>query len=193
MNKGFTLIEALIAIVIFVLGIGAVFMVSLSVYNTNSYLFQQSIAMGEARRGIETMLKEIQEAKNGQDGSYIIEKANDYEFIFYSDVDTDQQTEKIRYFLDGENLKRGIIEPTGHPVQYLLQNEKIITITSYVRNQPPIFRYYDGQNNELPAPARLKDTKLMMVYIVVNVDPARPPEDFVLESYVQLRNLKTNL
>ncbi len=30
----------------------------------------------------------------------------------------------------------------------------------------------------------------MKVYLVVNVDPNRPPQDFELESFVQLRNLK---
>jgi hypothetical protein len=62
-----------------------------------------------------------------------------------------------------------------------------------VINQPPIFRYFDGNNQELPAPSRLKDTKLMKVYLVINVDPNKPPVDFVLESNVQIRNLKTNL
>jgi len=193
MNKGFTLIEIMVAIFIFVLGMGAVFSVALHLYNTNSFLFQQSVAIGEARRGIETMLKEIREARGGQDGAYIIEIANDYEFVFYSDIDTDTAVERVRYFIDGTNLKKGVIEPTGHPIQYLAANEKISILTLYVRNQPPIFHYYDGQGAELPAPARLKDTKMMMVYIVVNVDPLRPPQDFVLESYVQLRNLKTNL
>lgn len=193
MNKGFTLIETMVAIAIFVLGVGAVFMVAFNLYTTHSFIFQQSMAIGEARRGIEVMIKEIREAKNGQDGSYVLEVANDYEFIFYSDVDTDEAVERIRYFIDGTNLKRGMIEPTAHPVKYLAEDEKISIISSYVRNQPPIFHYYDGNNNELPAPARLKDTKMMMIYIVINIDPNRPPQDFVLESYVQLRNLKTNL
>ena len=39
-------------------------------------------------------------------------------------------------------------------------------------------------------PARLKDTKMMKVYLVVNIDPNRPPNEFELESSVQLRNLK---
>ncbi len=193
MDKGFTLIETMIAIAIFVLGVGAVFMVAMNLYTTHTYIFQQSMAIGEARRGIEVMIKEIREAKNGQDGSYVIQAANDYEFVFYSDVDTDEDIEKVRYFIEGTDLKRGMTEPTEHPVKYLPENEELSIISAYVRNQPPIFHYYDGDNNELPAPARLKDTKTMMIYIVVNIDPNRPPNDFILESYVQLRNLKVNL
>jgi prepilin-type N-terminal cleavage/methylation domain-containing protein len=193
MNKGFTLIEVMISIAIFIIGIGAVFMVASNLYTTNSFIMQQSMAIGEARTGIEIMMKEIREAKNGQDGSYVLEMANDYEFIFYSDIDNDQQTERVRYFLQNNNLKRGIVDPTGYPAQYILSTEKTSIISAYVRNLPPIFRYYDGNGFELPAPARLKDTKTMMLYIVINIDPLRPPQDFVLESYVQLRNLKTNL
>jgi hypothetical protein len=34
---------------------------------------------------------------------------------------------------------------------------------------------------------------MMKLRLAINVDPTRPPDDFVLESEVQIRNLKTNL
>jgi prepilin-type N-terminal cleavage/methylation domain-containing protein len=191
--KGFTLIEMLITIFIFLLAIGAIFGIASHLYKTNDYIFQQSQAIGEARRGIETMVKEIREAREGDDGSYIIEEAQDFEFIFYSDIDNDQETERVRYFLDGSDFKKGVIEPEGWPIKYPSQKEKIIVLSAYVRNQPPIFHYYDGDGNELSPPSRLKDTKLMKLNLVINVDPNRPPQDFTLESQVQIRNLKTNL
>ena len=46
------------------------------------------------------------------------------------------------------------------------------------------------ENEITSVPARLVDTKLMKVYLVVNVNPNRPPNEFELESFVQLRNLK---
>jgi len=33
----------------------------------------------------------------------------------------------------------------------------------------------------------------MHVFLKINVDPSRPPDDFDLESDTQIRNLKTNL
>ncbi|GAH01061.1 unnamed protein product, partial [marine sediment metagenome] len=39
-------------------------------------------------------------------------------------------------------------------------------------------------------PARLVDTKLMKVFLIVDVDPNRSPKGFELESYAKLRNLK---
>lgn len=320
--KGFTLIETLVVIFIFTLIMGAVSGLIVMAYRTHGYTWEQSIAIDEARRGIEIMIKEIREARSGEDGSYPIEKAGDKEFIFYSDIDDDRQTERVRYFLgtvssgnqiqkcvtftkggacsvtfsnflkgnlksaqakvsvegdfgagneyaevfaDGiklgnlcqtgcsdcagtwqgttifdvasqasdnsiqfladaasrvdpfcnweesnhslkaqfefswteeisgleHELKKGVIEPTGSPIKYPLDKEKISIISSYVRNVPPIFEYFDQNGNKIvDYPARLKDTKLMRVYLVINIDPNRPPQDFELESSVQLRNLK---
>lgn len=314
--KSFTLIETLVTIAIFFLLFGAVSAFVVMAYRTQTYTWQQSIAIEEARRGIETMVKEIREAREGQDGSYPIELAADKEFIFYADIDKDGQVERVRYFLgtagsgsqtqecvtfadggtcsvtfsnflsgrltsaevkvsvdgdfgwsreyaeiygDGQYLgricktgcsdcpgtwqgtqtfdvknqasdnsiqfladassyvdwcsprmkakfdlswteelpgeahqfKKGVIKPIGDPPRYPLDQEKVTVLSSYVRNVPPIFRYFDQNGQELTdLPARLKDTKMMEVYLVINVDPNRPPQDFELKSVVQLRNLK---
>ncbi len=318
--KGFTLIETLVTIFVFALAIGVVSGFILMAYRTQSYTWQQSIAIDEARRGIETMVKEIREAREGDDGSYPIEMAGDKEFIFYSDIDKDGETERVRYFLgqissqilssncvvysaggscsvnfsnffqgtlksaqvkvsvegdlgasneyveifadgiklgtlcqtgctdcagtwqgttifdvfsqagdnnitfladasskvdsncsweepnhkmkanfefsitqevQGTEFKKGVIKPVGTPPAYPSDQEEISILTSYVRNVPPIFEYFDQNGNKIiEYPARLKDTKLMKVYLIVNVDPNRPPQDFELESWVQLRNLK---
>lgn len=317
--KGFTLIETIVTITVFVLIMGAVTGFIIMAYRTQSYTWQQSMAIDEARRGIEAMVKEIREAKEGEDGSFPIEKAEDKEFIFFTDVDEDGEIERVRYFLgtvgsgnqtnecitfaqggscsvafsnflngslisaqvkasvegdfgwgnreyagiyaDGIKLndicksgcsdcpgtfqgttvfdvtdrtnddsvtfladatsyvdpncphamkakfefnwtedlsafahefKKGVINPAGSPPTYPLGQEEITILTSYVRNAPPIFEYFDQNGNKIEDyPARLKDTKLMKVFLVVNIDPNRPPQDFELESFVQLRNLKT--
>jgi len=314
---GFTLIETIVAIFVFTLVMGAVSGLIIVVYRTHGYAWQQSIAIEEARRGIETMVREIREARPGDDGSYPIEKAGDKEFVFYSDIDKDGATERVRYFwgtvsfgseikecqtsvkggtcsvsfsnflkgtlklaqvkiaVDGDfghsreyaeifadgtkigeicktgcsdcpgtwqgtqtfivtlqaadnsisfladatsyvdplcpqsmkvkfefswtedlaglahQFRKGVINPVGSPPTYPSAQEKISILSSYVRNTPPIFEYYDQNGNKIEDyPARLKDTKVMRVYLVVNVDPNRPPQDFELESSVQLRNLK---
>ena len=87
--KGFTLVETLVAIIVFSLALGVVTSFIILGYRNQGYAWQQALAINEARRGIETMIREIREAKTGQDGSYPIEKAEDKEFIFYSDIDKD--------------------------------------------------------------------------------------------------------
>jgi len=196
---GMTLVEMLVsvALIIIVMGGAAGFVIGL--YRAYYYTFEQSQAVNEALIGVETMTKEIREAVSGNDGSYIIEKADDFEFIFYSDIDGDSLVERVRYFLDGSNFTKEVIRPVGMPLHYITNPsdpsylKSTTFLSTHVRNLPPIFRYFDGNLQELPSPARLKDTKIMRVNLVVNIQPDRLPGDFVLESEVQLRNLKTNL
>ena len=97
--RGFTLIETLMVIVVFGLVWGAISAFIWMIYKTYGFTWQQAVAIDEARKGIETMVKEIREARFGDDGSYPIEKAADKEFIFYSDIDQDGDTERVRYYL----------------------------------------------------------------------------------------------
>ena len=316
-KAGFTLVETVVTIAVFALIMGAVSSLILMLYKTQSYAWEQAVAINEARKGIEIMTKEIREAREGSDGSYMIEKADDKEFIFYSDIDNDAKTERVRYFLgtvnsgaqtkecqtsfkggdcsvdfsnflqgtltsasvkvsvDGDfgmsneyaeiyadtikigdicktgcsdcrgawqgtatynvaskagdnsitfladarsyvdpqcpyamkarfefsftedlsafahQFKKGVIKATGDPPTYPTNQEIVTILTSYVRNIPPIFEYFDASGNKITDyPSRLVDTKMLKLYLVVNINPSRPPWDFGLESFVQLRNLK---
>lgn len=314
--------ETLVAIVVFTLAFGAVTAFIILSYRTYNYSYEQSVAIDEARKGVEVMTQEIRQARQGDAGAYPIEKADDKEFVFYSDIDADDQAERVRYFLgevnsgsltqdcvvstrggscsvnftnflrgtikaaqvqisiegdlgaaneyaeifvDGQKLsdlcqtqcsdcagawqgtmtydvtgssgdnslqfladatnqvdpscqwqnpnhalkarfilswteelmeqgnefKKGVIEPVGSPPTYPADQETIQNLSYYVRNAPPIFEYFDAQNEKITIyPARLKDTKLMKVYLIINANPDRPPEDFELESFIELRNLK---
>lgn len=101
MKKGFTLIEALVSISVFVLAMGAVTAAILQLYRTQFYTIRQADAVNEARKGIETLTKEIREGTTGADGAYVLAKTNDNEFTFFSDVDDDGVVERIRYFRGG--------------------------------------------------------------------------------------------
>lgn len=320
--RSFTLIETLVTITIMVLIIGAVYGLVVVLYRTHAFSLQQATAVDEARRGIETMVRETREASSGEDGSYLIEKAGDKEFVFYGDIDKDGEIERVRYFLgavgsgsqieesvtfsdggscnvvisdflqgelasaqvkisvegdfgwsieyaeiyaDGDYLgricqsgcsdcngdwqgdlvfditeqaednyieflidstssvndicdwqepnhamkvkfelsyeennpelahqfKKGITNPTAFPIEYPEDQEEVIILSSYVRNTPPIFKYFDSEGNELiEEPIRIIEATLMRVYLIVNVVPGQAPNDFELESYVQIRNLK---
>lgn len=200
-QKGFSLIEVIFVISIFILALIAITAFILNTYRIYKYNFEQISTINEARRGIELMVKEIREAQYGDDGSYPLKEAGDFQFIFYSDIDKDEKVERVRYFLSGTDFKKGVVEPSGDPAQYVLADEIVSVISFYVRNSDilPVFTYYNGDwpgdtvNNPLPTLTRLTDTKLMHVYLIVNIDPNRPPDNFELESDTQIRNLKTNL
>lgn len=187
-SKAFTLIETIATLAIFVIAMGIVSGFIIHGYRVHGYLLWQAQATEEARRGIETMVKEIRGAWSGEDGSYLIGEAKDFEFIFYSNIDRDLETERIRYYVEGTDLIKEIIDPEGFPPQYSSQPKKIF-LSRYVRNSPPIFKYFDEKGEELAYPARKKDTKIIKVYLEINVNPARLPSHLVIESVVLPRNL----
>ena len=201
LSNGFTLIETLIAISVFALAIGVISGLIVMGYKVQGYSWQQSQAINEARKGVETMVKEIREAGTAEGGAYTIDTAEDFQFIFYSDVDKDDRIEKVRYYIEGDpesdigaRFMKSTIEPQGFPVTYPDGSEVSVVVSNYVRNSPPVFKYYQDDGTELiEMPARKKDTKVMKVYLVINVNLHRSPQDFELKSSVQIRNLKTNL
>ncbi|MCX6760713.1 MAG: hypothetical protein NTZ84_01220, partial [Candidatus Nealsonbacteria bacterium] len=92
----------------------------------------------------------------------------------------------------GNELRKGVISATSSPVQYPLDQEQISVLTSYVRNAPPIFEYFDANGNKITSvPTSLVDTKMIKTFLVININPNRLPDEFGLETSVQLRNLKT--
>ncbi len=198
--KAFGLIETIVSIAIFALITIAVGNFISASYRTSRFAEEQREAIVSARRGIETMIQEIKSARAGEDGSYPIQIAEDFSFTFFGDIDGDSRVEKVRYWLDGTNLKKGSIEPSGVPINYPSNTEIIKILSPYVRNGAiPIFHYFNSDypgdviNNPLPTPTRLLQTKLMQVTLQINVDVNKAPNSFTLESLTELRNLKTNL
>jgi len=328
--QGFTIIETMMAIAVFTLIWGALMSMIVLIYRTHGYAMEQSMAVSEARRGVDAMAKELRQARYGDNGAYPIEKAASKEIIFYSDIDDDGQAERVRYYLAtvrsktqtkecisyqqgggcsvsfnnfytgtlrsaqvrvstegyygttsrysqfrvdgaspinmcldsegrsicseclgawqdtrtfdvtsallnkseksvqfsltgtnsvkprcdwintdhslkaqyefsfteeipnmGHELRRGVTEPSGSPVAYPSNQEQASVITSYVRNAPPIFTYFDKNGIQITDdPSILRDTKMVRLFMVVNINVNRAPDDYDLEQYVQIRSLK---
>ncbi len=201
--NGFTVIEVLTVIGILLVVITATFAVSISGFKNQFFMQELNDATEEAKRGIEVMVAEIREAANGDDGSYPLVSAQNFELIFFSNIDEDGLTERVRYFLDSSQLKRGITKPNGFPLVYDPENnEAADTLVSYVSNDlssEPIFFYYnqnypgDDAKNPLTAPANLLAVRAIKIRLFCNVNLERAPDDIELSSFVQIRNLKTNL
>lgn len=199
-KSGFTLIEVLIgASLTLVIGASIVGLVVILGQNRVEVL-QSYINVEGLNSNLTTMIREVRNARPGNNGAYTLAVAQDQEFVFYSDVDFDGETERVRYTLNGTDLQKGVTEPSGFPITYDLNQESVRVVGENIRNGVnPIFYYYNGDwpedtvNNPLPSPIRLSETKLMQISLRVNDIPNDADNDFVLESYVQLRSLKQNL
>lgn len=194
-SEGFTAIESVVVVAVFSFLIAAISSSILYFYRANSYTVEQSYALNSARKGMETMVYEIRETAYSDTGAYPVALAADNSFEFYSDVDRDASVERIRYFLDGSNLKRGELQSSGNPPAYNPANEIINILSESVRNDisQPVFKYYDRDGNLIEDLSEVADICLIKIHLIVNVIEGRAPEEFTLYSTVSLRNLKTNL
>jgi prepilin-type N-terminal cleavage/methylation domain-containing protein len=199
-RNGFTLLELILAVFMFsFISLGIVWL-STIYFKTYSFSFEENQSIGIAQYGITMMVKEIREARNGDDGAWPLVICNDNDITFYSDVTNDGRSDKIRYFLDGTILKKGIIQPTTVPVTYPTGNEVITTIASSVDTSTgPIFTYYNGNwpvditNNPLIAASRQKNSRFIKIHIRINITNNYGSKPLDLTSGVQIRSLKDNL
>jgi prepilin-type N-terminal cleavage/methylation domain-containing protein len=197
---GFTLLEVMIATFIFSAIAGGVAIFSAYYLKNYSFSFEENQSVSIAQTGLTTMLREIREARIGDDGAWPIVDALDNSFTFYSDVTNDGRSDKVRYFLNGTTLQKGVIQPTTVPVSYPSNTETFTTIASNIDvSGGSIFRYYNGNwpsdviNNPLTASDRLLSTRYVVVYVRINISQNFAAQPFELTSGVTIRSMKTNL
>jgi len=199
-REGFTLIEVLAATILVIgLGLGIVGLQSMVTQN-RLVVWRSYLSVNDANSNLQSLVKELRMAKAGDNGAYPLEVVADQEIVFYSDIDFDGQTEKVKYYLDGPNFYKTTIEPQGYPATYPAEDEKTRLLTESVQNgEEPVFYYYNGSwpqdagNNPLPIANRLSDTRLIKIYLKANPEAGVPDKDYILQSFVQIRMLKENL
>ena len=145
LNQGFSIVEIIVATFM-----GTVVFVGAYTW-WNVSLKQFVVGVGtinnseQAQRSLRAMTDVLREARDGEDGAYPMALADDQELIIYSDVTGDLMADRVRYFLDGNELKRGVIEPAGDPTIYDPNTETVTVLATGVENgTEPIFYYYNA-------------------------------------------------
>lgn len=194
-KKGYTLLEITVAISIFLIlaVIGSDYVIR--GLKSITFAYEMEEAVKNARNVINKIIKEVRKANTSDCGDYLLDQVNPQSFSFYSDMDSDGVMEKIRYFLENGQFKKGVIKPAGFPLTYSNANESITLSSDYVNNQTdPIFYYYDVNNNVLANPAANKSSiRMIKTSLKINVTPEVAPADYYVDTYIQIRNLKDNL
>ena len=190
------MIELLFGISIFVLVMGALTFFARNIWVYNSYVSVGLNDVNNGRSALKTMVAEIRTASTADTGAYVIALATSASFTFYSDIDNDGLKEKVRYFVNGSTLQKGVIKPTGIPLTYNAANEKITILIPYVTNAS-IFDYYDknydGTGAALTSPVNIALIRLVKITVNIDKDPNQAPVTTVLSTQVSIRNLKDNL
>lgn len=192
-TRGLTLIEALVTVAIISLATIAVAGAVVFFYRTNAYTMEQSVAINEARRGIDEAVRNVREATYAETGSYPVESAATDSFTFYSDIDKDMDVERVRLFLDGTTFKRGVTKPAGTPVTYSGQPENVDLLAQDVRNgaeNVDVFSYVNATGTPVTDLSSITDISYVNITLVVNVNPSKLPRSFTLTSSATMRNLR---
>jgi len=199
--RGMTLIELLIAIGVVLITMEGFTYLFLKTWDTNKFILEEGMASAAASRATNQIVIQLRGVQQGQNGSYPIVTAGDFDLTLYADIDDDGVIERVHYFLDQPNdqLKVGVTDPNTsvQPATYPVGDATVTVMTSYVVNESdnPAFAYYndnypgDTTNNPLATPANVANIQLIKVHLLVNINPVHAPDNINIESFVDLRNL----
>jgi len=197
-KSGMTLIEALFAIAIFVMGIAGFTQLFVKSWQSNRYVFEMGQSSLAASQAVNKMGDYIRRTRQGDDGAFPVKSANDNDIVFFCDFDKDGVAERVHLYKSGGNILMGVRKPTDSiPKTYPSGDQTTIMIASNIINSAstPVFYYYnknypgDQTNNPVSTPATVADIRLMKIYLQINIDPNRAPDNIAIESFIELRNL----
>ncbi len=191
------MIEVLVAIGIFLLLITGIVNLLLWGMHGRDVVWEQLSTQNEGRKIVQDFTNELRRASVSSIGAYPIEVANTSTIVFYSNIDSDTWRERVRYFLSGKLLQKGVIKPTGNPMVYSGTNEVITTVVNDVANTSSLFYYYDqnyssASGTPMTTPINITAVRMVGIKLMLEEKPNVAPAPFVIESKVEIRNLKSN-
>lgn len=199
-DAGFTLIEMLVAIAIFVIvSVGLVALVS-NVFISSSRQSNLLADSDQARKLAFNIINELRNAAVSSTGAYALATADNQTLTFYSNIDSDAGVERVRYFAQNGKLYKGVLEPVGDPLTYNPANEKIFVVQNNLANGiNPLFYYYDGaydgvNGSALSQPVSVTAVKFIKLDLkVYNTGGVTNTNFYTVTASGSIRNLKENL
>jgi len=196
-QAGLTLIETLMVISIMTILSGVLFSSIFSLYRYNANAFAQAQEVNNARRGLNTLTRDLREMTYAEDGTFPVVRMENHFMSFYSDIDRDENVEYVEYELASTTLYKRTHNPTGNPPVYNFSTpDQIETLSVFVQNNlqaTSTFTYFDTNGTQLTVGSLLTDVRYVRAQIIVNIDPIGSPGEFMLRTSVAPRNLKDNL
>lgn len=204
-DKGFTLVEMMIALAVLVIMTVAIVTLFIFLYREQATDIVRIQRISAASQAIKKMSSEIRKINRGEvDGSSPIEFGGGNGLMFYSDIDDDGLMEKVEYSLSGTNLEKIVTEPEliGSSYKYVNPNDPIVIVSDVKNGAEPIFRYYgnDYTGSEDPLPlidppldppsVSIAEIRLIEISLDINPDNNYLTQPFHIETKIHPRNLK---
>lgn len=197
-KKGFTLLEGLVAMGIFLLLIVPITGFLINGFRYNTVIWEQLKTQNDGRRALRETVDVLRKVETSSLGGFPIVSAGSYDLTVYSNVDTDSYREKVRFWLDGTTLKKNIVKPSGSPLSYAGVGTTIEIahdVVNIAKNMP-LFTFYDenytGTESALTSPISVTAVRLIKIDLEIEKDATKTPVPLRVESMVQIRNLKIN-
>ncbi|MFZ1735817.1 MAG: prepilin-type N-terminal cleavage/methylation domain-containing protein [Candidatus Moraniibacteriota bacterium] len=196
--KGMSLIEMIIAIAIFTMGMAGFSTLFLQSWKQNSYTLEMGQTAIAISQSVNKLSRYIREARQADNGSYPVVSANDNDLVFYCDYDKDGVTERIHIYKSGTDIVLGVRDPSGSfPITYASGDATTSVIAQRIVNtgSQPIFLYYDASypedsvNNPIVTPATVPNVRLVKINLYMNIDPNHAPDNVNIQSFAEMRNL----
>lgn len=197
-KKGFTLIETLVAITILSLGTAAAVLLFTKMMQSKAYSLEMGRSSFIVSRSIGDLTQTLRRARQSDAGAHPIVSANKNDLVVYSDYDKDGVTERLHIYLSNGKVYMGIRRPSGtFPKTYAAGDEITNQIADNIVNtvNDPMFSYYNSDypediiNNPVATPANVSEIRLVKIFLKINIDPNRAPDNIQQETFVNFRNL----
>lgn len=190
--RGYTLIEMLVIVAIIAIVMPALMNVIVSLYSSRNDTFARAAALIEATHGVNAIVRDVRASVYSESGALPIVSFSSDSLTLYADTDFDGRVERVRYFLDGTVVRRGIIEPTSSAT-YPSADEIVDELAKGVVNADrgvALFHYYDADGNELTQPSEQLSIRRISAELVTVSSLARQQRDVSVRTSASIRNLK---
>lgn len=197
-RKGMTLVEMMMAIFIFTMGMAGFSALFANSWKSNAYAIEMGQTATAVSQGVSKMAGYIREARQADNGSYPVVSADDNDLVFYGDYDRDGVTERLHLYKSGTDIMLGVREPSGtFPVTYAAGDGTTSILARRIVNavSEPVFLYYDASypedsvNNPIATPATVPDVRLVKINLFMNIDPNHAPDNVSIQTFAEMRNL----
>lgn len=191
-TQGMMFVEVVVWIGIMVMITSVMTLAIINIYKSSSYTFSRAEAVYSARRGLEEVSQLVREATYSDSGGYPIIAIATSTMTIYADYDNDGSAERVRIYLDGDTLNRGVIEPAGIPAVYT-GAEATSTIVHNIQNitaSRNMFTYYDRSGAEVTDFDAVLEPVFVDVALVANTGRNAYVSDYELRGSAFMRNLK---
>lgn len=196
-STGFTLIETLVALGIFVLIAGILANFQVDTFQYNAQTQERLSADHDIRQALKKITADVRAAGPSNTGAFPIAQAASSTLTVYVNTDSDSLIERVRYYVASGDLKRAVLKPSGSPLSYSGAESETTLVSHIINPNGEIFSYYNssysGTTSPMYQPVNPLSVRLVKINVSVDKNTARPPEAIFGETQVSIRNLKDNI